>query len=83
MINSISPIILISKYCNKISNNIPLATMIDFMSHIFIKFSVSVFSKQKKNCIQSDVRFCKNEGSNIFKINVKGGQLDRKLIQNA
>ncbi len=36
---------------------------------------------------QSDLRFCKNEGWNRFKINEKGGQLDwksrRKLIQNA
>ncbi len=42
------------------------------------KCSVDGFSIRKKRT-QSDVRFCENEGSNIFKINEKGGQLDQKL----
>ncbi len=41
----------------------------------------------KKTWTQSDIRFCENEGSNRFKINEKGGHLDRKyrrkFIQNA
>ncbi len=32
----------------------------------------------KKTGTQSDIRFCENEGSNRFKINEKGGHLDRK-----
>ncbi len=32
----------------------------------------------KTHWTQSDLRFCENEGSKIFKINEKGGQLDRK-----
>ncbi len=40
-----------------------------------------------KNWTQSDLRFYENVGSYRFKINEKGGQLDRKsrrkLIQNA
>ncbi len=32
-----------------------------------------------KKWTQSDLRFCENEGSKRFKINEKGGQLDRKL----
>ncbi len=41
----------------------------------------------KTTWTQSDIRFCENEGSNRFKINEKGGHLDRKyrrkFIQNA
>ncbi len=41
----------------------------------------------KQTWTQSDIRFCENEGSNRFKINEKGGHLDRKysrtFIQNA
>ncbi len=41
----------------------------------------------KKTWTQSDIRFCENEVSNRFKINEKGGHLDRKytrkIIQNA
>ncbi len=44
-------------------------------------------SANKNNWIQSDLRFCETEGSKRFKINEKGGQLDKnikgKLIQNA
>ncbi len=40
-----------------------------------------------ENWTQSDLKFCKNDGSKRSKINEKGGQLDqkswRKLIQNA
>ncbi len=40
-----------------------------------------------KNWTQSDLRFCKNEGSKRSKFNKNGDQLDqkswRKLIQNA
>ncbi len=36
------------------------------------------FQQAKKNWTLSDPRFCGNEGSNSFKINEKGGQLDRK-----
>ncbi len=40
-----------------------------------------------KKWTQSDLKFCKNEGSIRSKTNEKGGQLDRKLrwklIQNA
>ncbi len=43
-------------------------------------------SARKKTWTQSDIRFCENEGSNRFKINEKGGHLDRKyrrkFIQN-
>ncbi len=35
-----------------------------------------------KNWTQSDLRFCENKGSKRFKINDKGGQLDRKLREN-
>ncbi len=35
-----------------------------------------------KNGPKSDLKFCKNEGSIRSKTNEKGGQLDRKLIQN-
>ncbi len=34
-----------------------------------------------KKWTQSDLKICKNEVSIRFKTNVKGGQLDRKLIQ--
>ncbi len=37
---------------------------------------------KKKKRTQSDLRFCENEGSKRFKINDKGGQLDRKLMEN-
>ncbi len=33
---------------------------------------------ENKNWTQSYLRFCKNEGSNRFKINEKEAQLDRK-----
>ncbi len=50
---------------------------------IFSLFSLSHFNIWT----QSEVTFCENEGSNRFKINEKGDQLDRKtrrkLIQNA
>ncbi len=35
-----------------------------------------------KNCTQSDLRFCENEGSERSKINEKGGQLDRTTGEN-
>ncbi len=35
----------------------------------------------RKNWTQSDVRFCENEGSKRFKINEKGGQLNKKLME--
>ncbi len=49
-----------------------------------------IFSREVRHTIkkwtQSDVKFCKNEGSIRSKTNEKGGQLDRKLrrklIQN-
>ncbi len=44
------------------------------------------FRHAVKEWTQSDLKFCKNEGSIRSKTNVKGGQLDRKLrrkfIQN-
>ncbi len=40
----------------------------------------SAHNNNKK--IQSDLNFSKNEGSIRSKTNEKGGQLDRKLIQN-
>ncbi len=39
-------------------------------------------SARKQNWTQSDLRFCENEWSKRFKINEKGGQLDRKLREN-
>ncbi len=49
----------------------------------FTKF----FSREVRHVIkngpnQSVLKFCKNEGSIRSKTNEKGGQLDRKLIQN-
>ncbi len=52
----------------------------------FTKFSVGRFGTRSKKWTQSDLKFCKNEGSIRYKTNEKGGQLDRKLrrklIQN-
>ncbi len=58
---------------------------------MFVGGTLSNFPKPVSACErkwnQSDLRFCDNEGSNRFKINEKGGQLDRKyrrkFIQNA
>ncbi len=47
----------------------------------FIKFAVPGFNMQKQ-WTQSDIRFCENEGSKIFKTNEIRGQLDRKLRAN-
>ncbi len=35
-----------------------------------------------ENWSQSDLRFCESEGLKRFKINEKGGQLDRTLTEN-
>ncbi len=52
----------------------------------FTKFSVVRFGTRYKKWTQSDLKFCKNEGSIRSKTNEKWGQLDRKvrqkLIQN-
>ncbi len=52
----------------------------------FTKFSVEMFVKRLKKWTQSDLKFCKNEGSIRSKTNEKGTQSDRKLrrklIQN-
>ncbi len=52
----------------------------------FTKYLVGRFGTQYKKWTQSDLKFCKNEGSIRSKTNEKGSQLDqqlrRKLIQN-
>ncbi len=48
----------------------------------FTKCSVGRFGTRYKKWTQSDLKFCKNEGSIRPKTNEKGGQLDWKLIQN-
>ncbi len=46
------------------------------------KFSVPRFSTRKRNWTQSDLWFSMKILSQRFKINEKGGQLDRKLREN-
>ncbi len=54
--------------------------------HVLYQIFGSWFQHAIQNWTQSDLRFCRNEGSKRSKINEKGGQLDRtprrKLIQN-
>ncbi len=47
----------------------------------FFKIFFTRVQPQKK-ITQLDLRFCENEESKRFKINEKGGQLDRKLREN-